>query len=81
MSVAGKNISRNLFENKVKFRFSVMILGLKLQTMNSFGFKSTSSYFEFDRLRDNSEFFAILKSNPSGMNKIDLSVENKLNLK
>ncbi len=61
MTVAGKNISRNLFENKVKFRCSLMIFGLKLQTMNRYGFKSTSSYFEFDRLRDNSEFFCDLK--------------------
>ncbi len=61
MSVAGKNISRNLFENKVKFRCSLMILGLKLQTMNSFGFKSTSSYLELNRLGDNSEFFCDFK--------------------
>jgi hypothetical protein len=81
MSVASKNISINLFENKVKFRCSVMILGLKLQTMNRYGFKSTSSYFEFDRLRDNSEFFAILKSNPSVMNKINLLVDDEFNLK
>ena len=81
MSVASKNILRNLFENKVKFRFSVMILGLKLQMMNRYGFKSTSSYLEFDRLRDNSEFFTILKSNPSVMNKINLLVDDEFNLK